>query len=381
MSNSTQNSAGDFLRDVFSTMVNKDDEVFKALFADPIEGDGTLETIFNQLESVRDKWRNNYDFYKQDGEMFEKTLSYFSFLLRLPGESNESIKNRNELLFYRQGDEIWGDIWNIKNIFKKYFRSELVYIVNNTNPMAENILKNGDFEKDDAWILDGCSYDNSARFSERLGIKFDGGGTCTQTVQIDQDSTYFLHFFMRGKINLEIKDNNGRYWDRYSGEFGEWTDHAVYADFSSALWESKSIFILTDKTISTLTIRFIGITNEIAMLDYARLFLKGNHSSFTLIVVLEGVYTSDTIVMAPGTDDPVLEVNDEEIPHDEFDSTISDYSKMSYFEQSHIFGTERGAQMAENVYTELLDMVGPGGIISSIEILTRESDDREVTNV
>jgi hypothetical protein len=50
-----------------------------------------------------------------------------------------------------------------------------------------------------------------------------------------------------------------------------------------------------------------------------------------------------------------------------------DYSRMSYIEQSHLFGAD-GVRM-ESVYTELLEIVRPAGITSYIEILTRELDE------
>jgi hypothetical protein len=116
MSSSTRNSIGDFLRSIFSTLINKDDEVFKALFANP-EETGAVETIFNELETVRDEWCNNSDVYNQIGEMLEKPLSYFSVLERLFEESDESYKDRNALLFYRNGDTLWGDKWDVLSIF------------------------------------------------------------------------------------------------------------------------------------------------------------------------------------------------------------------------------------------------------------------------
>jgi hypothetical protein len=139
------NTVGDALRDAFSTLINKDGKIFKALVANP-DKNGTLESIFEDIEAVRKKWCNNPDIYNQTGEILEKTMSFFSFLTRLFNESEESLKKRHELLFYRGGDTIWGDVWNIRKIFRLYFNTKNVWIVNNTNPKTENILEDGDFE-------------------------------------------------------------------------------------------------------------------------------------------------------------------------------------------------------------------------------------------
>ena len=428
------NTVGDALRDAFPSLINKSGKVFKALVANP-EGNGTIERIFNDLESVRDKWCNSPDFYHQDGEMFDKTLSFFSYLTRLFDESDQSLKRRNELLFYRDGDTVWGDIWDVKKIFRRYFGTDKVYIVNNTNPAEENLISDGDFEKqNNSWQLDGCAYDSEARFCERTGVKFADVGTCKQTVSVERNSTYFLHFFLQGKIAVQIKDNNGRYWNPQTGEFGSWSDTPKSTEYSADKWDAKSIFFLTDNTTTAVTISFIGLPGENAFLDYVRLFLKMAYSTFTLVVIFGGIYTDDTMGFAPGTDDPIKRRNydgyghlsagrddkdinndnqsfieqaalnedkepllsngtndvgsiettndmylDEKTPlapwSDDKPGITVDYSRMSYIEQSHIFGTEGGIELAKSIYTELLEMVRAGGITSYIELLTRELDE------
>jgi hypothetical protein len=390
MSSGARNSVGDFLRSVFSTLVNKDDEVFKALFANSDET-GTVETIFNELETVRDEWCNNSDVYNQAGEMLEKTLSYFSVLDRLFEESDASYKDRNALLFYRNGDTLWGDKWDILSIFKTYFNTDQVFIVNDTNSIEENLLLDGDFEEKNAWILEGCGYDSSARFSEKTGVYFDSPGICKQTVSVDGCSTYFVHFFLSGTIGVQIKDNNDRYYNAARGEFGEWVSNPAVNYFSSSGWDAKRIFFLTDSMADSVTISFIGKDDGIALLDYVRLFKKGNWSSFTLIANFTGVYTEDTLSMAPGKDDPVRRRNysiygyfsdaasnnmylDETTPiapgsGDDDDGVNVNYNVMSYIEHANLFGTD--TVRPESVYTELLEIVRAGGITSYIEIVTR----------
>jgi len=360
----TTNTVGDFLRSQFSTLVNKDGKIFKALIANP-KGDGTLEQIFKDVETARDEWCNNYDFYEQSGEKLEKTMSFFSFLERLYGESDESLKRRNEFLFCRNGATKWGDVWNIRNIFQQYFNNKYVYIVNNTNHINENLLLDGDFEMRNSWVLDGCAYDKDAGFSEWTGVKFDDQGTCTQTVKVNPDSTYFLHFFLEGEIAVKVKDNKGRYWDRCTGEFGSWVTPETGAEFKAKTWDAKSLFFLTDNDVSSVTVTFIGLCNHSAFLDYVRLFLKEPYSTFTLIAVFNGIYKEDTLGFAPGKDD-YLESDLEE-------KTIN-YEIMSYLDNSHIIGVEGSIEKAKDVYTELLEMVGAGGITSYIEIITRELD-------
>jgi hypothetical protein len=382
-------------------MINKNGDVFKALIANDKET-GTIERIFNDIEEAREEWCGNSDIYEQNGEMLEKTLSLFSFLERHFDESDVSLKHRNELLFYRCGDTLWGDVWNVRRIFQRYFNTEYVYVVNSTNPADENILLDGDFEiQNNVWSLDGCSYDTDARLNGKSGVKFQGQGICRQAVAVNKEAAYFLHFFLEGKITVQIKDNNNRYWDPQNGEFGGWTADEKSISFSAEKWDAKSVYFLTDNEITGVSVIFIGLENENAYLDYVRLFLKGAYPSFTLIVVIPGnEYTDAALSLAPGKGDPVLPrkydgfghyssqtgetENDfylnEEKPlapweDDEDDTTtIKNYNDMSYIEQSHIFGTEGSIEAAKDIHKELLEMVGAGGIVSYIEILTRELD-------
>jgi hypothetical protein len=349
-----KNTTGDFIKSVFPTLVNKDDKVFMALFANQNET-GTVEKIFNELEKTRDVWCNNSNVYNQSGEMLEKALSYFTFIHRLPGESDESLKARIELLFYRNGDIIWGDRWDIVGIFKKYFRTDLVFIVNNTNKNDENLLLDGDFEEMNAWALETCTYDPMAAFNAKQGILFDSaGGTCSQNAGMEANSTYYLHFFLNGIIDVELQDNNGRYWNKNEGEFGEWQADPAAGRFSADKWDAESIFFITDEMVDSVAVNFIGVNDTAAWLDYARLFKKGNYSSFTLIVDFKKSYSKETLGMAPGLNDPMN----------------LDYSHMSYIEYSHILGNE-GLSLV-SVYQDLLEIVRPGGITSYIEILTRD---------
>lgn len=434
------NSVGDFIRTAFSALVNKDDVIFKALLADPDKGSpGTVEKIFLDMEEVRDKWCNTSNVYEQTGEMLEKTLALFSVLEPYHGESERSWKERNRLLYARNKDTLWGDVWNILRLFRKYFNTEWVYIVNNTNDIDENLLSDGDFEyQDGSWVLESCEYSQDACFSERYGVKFDGDGKCSQNVNVEQEEVYFLHFFLIGNIDVAVTDNMGRYWKPagpHLDEFGSWgsAPHKIRINAKdSEKWEAKSIFFINDSNVFTVNISFLGIEGEVASLDYIRLFKKEAYPSFTLIAVFIGRFSPETLGMAPGKDDPIVArdyggykhfsggkddaddadydklsffdksaINEDKDPvlaegendkgeiapsndgyfegtplapwkNDKPGFTV-DYSKMSYIEQSHLLGAD--GVLREDIYTELLEIVRAGGIVSSIDILIRELDE------
>jgi hypothetical protein len=295
--------------------------------------------------------------------MLEKTLSLFSVLSRTYDESDVSLKRRNLLLYNRNGDTIWGNCRNIIKLFKAFFNSEYVYIVNNTDEITNNLILDGDFEDDnEAWIFDSCEINTDACFSGRFGVLLDGDSKCSQSVNINTDTVYFVHFFHMGNIAVEIKDNNGRFWKpaaKNVDEFGSWvnTKQSITLPGNSEEWEAGSIFFISDDLVSSVTISFLGIDDEKTYLDYIRLNKKDIYPSFSLVVVFTGRSSPETIGLAPGKDDPIEKV---------------DYSKMSYIEHAHIYGVAN--LMLISLYTELLEIVQAGGISSYIEILIKEDE-------
>jgi hypothetical protein len=427
---------GDFIRSVFPTIVNKNGSLFKALLADKESEDGTIETIFEDIEKTRKEW-SEQSIYQQSGEQLKRTLSVFSIIKQLQNESEQTFKNRNKLLFMRGGDTLWGNRRDILNIFKRFYNNKNVYLVNNTEPFADNLLSDGNFENQDAWLLVDAVYEREARFEETTGVLFNAAGICSQRVNVERGATYFLHFFMKGNIRVQITDNNGRYWNTTGGKDGDgvWSAHEYAVSFASENWANKSVFFFTDTAVSSITVTFLYEPGYYAFLDYVRLNKKTAASTFSLIAVFEGVYSDETASLAPGTNDDIIQpdyskmayfspgqedvqerdentvnyFDNSEIVEDVSpvvtegtndieplngyenmsyadeqqalapDSPVGsddyksvDYDKVSYFDSAYIFGAT--GKEAQEIYQELLDIVQAGGVTSTIEILTREQD-------
>lgn len=427
------NTVGDFIKSVFPTLINKKKSVFSALFANDSKT-GTIETIFNELEETRKVWEiDSANIYNQTGEQLEKTLALFSVLERVNSDTDHTILARLRLLFYRNGDKVWGDKWNILNLFKTFFNSENVWLINNTDD--ENLLINGDFENQGAWVLtDGASYEREARFEGTTGILFNSSGTLEQTVNVNAKTVYFLHFFLKGNVRVKITDNNGRYWipKGYTGAWGN-TEH--WTSFASNDWCNRSMFFINDSRVSSVTVTFGYETGHFGFVDYVRLNKKTKASTFSLIAVFEGTTTDDTANLAPGTNDPIVAhdydhmmygspgnadatqdaqgvsyLDDENTaaitedvsptvhggnsdvePMEGYDNMTYldeqkalapdspvgydghktvDYEKMSYFDNAFLFG--RGG--LKELYQGIMDIVQPAGVTSFIELLTRETD-------
>ena len=428
---------GDFIRSVVPTIINKNGKLFKALLADKESEDGTIETIFNDVEKTRKAWTEHKSVYQQSGEQLKRTLSVFSIIKQLQNESEQTFKNRNKLLFMRKGARLWGNRRDILNIFKTFYNNQNVYLVNNTEPFADNLLSDGNFEKRDAWSLVDAVYEREARFEETTGVLFNAAGTCTQSVNVESVATYFLHFFMKGNIRVRITDNKGRYWNTIGGKDGDgvWSVHEYAVSFASKNWANKSVFFFTDNAVSSITVTFLYEPGYYAFLDYARLNKKTAASTFSLIAVFEGVYTDETASLAPGTHDDIIqpdyskmgyfspgqedvqECDEDSISYFDNSEIVEDvspvvtegtndieplngYENMSYADEQQALAPDSpvgsddyksvdydkvsyfdsayifGAtgKAAQEIYQELLDIVQAGGVTSTIEILTREQD-------
>ena len=423
---------GEFIKSTFSTLVNKNGNVFKALLAD--NGNGTLEKLLNDVEVCREEWCNDIDFYSIRGERFEKAASLFSVLKRMYDESDESFKSRINLLLFRNGDDLWGDKWNILHILQSYFDTLNLWIVNNTDEVSLNLLADPDFEKMSAWELSGgVEYSDKANFSGALGLSFVSMGTCKQLVATSANTTYFLHFFLQGKINVTIQDNLGRYYYPKTGDFGAWQQNKCVSAFGSKEWDAHSMFFITDDNVEAITVTFEYAGTD-TFLDYARLYAMDGSITFSVIVQFKGVHNDSTLVLAPGETDPikapVLEfagfftggshdvretdsaeqsfydydsaaIIDEVSPllsggNDDFVPTANldgrayieldtwcmagstdgdiitiDYDSMSYYDNAFVYGATGTKSQA--VYDELLEIMAAGGTSPFIELVTRET--------
>lgn len=309
------NSIGDFIKSVFSPMIDRTSVVFRSLFADDDES-GTVERVFKDLELARKEWEvDGANIYDQRDEQLKKSLDIFSVLEKLNSDTDENILKRFSLLFQRNGDTVWGDKWDVLKIFKSLFGTSKVWLVNNTEAFSKNLMENGDCDNETGWILDGARYDKDAGFEGAKGLLLDASGNFFQIVKVKQNTSYFLHFFLNGGVNVSV-ESNGRFWNPKIGEVGGWTNGESYIPFDSADWNCQSFYFITDGDIADVKIKFSYASGKKAYVDYVMLNEKTKASTFSIIALFEGSATDETALYAPGADDPIR---------------AFDYKKMGYF--------------------------------------------------
>lgn len=348
------------MRSAFPKTLDKSKPIFSSLIANE-NNDAALQKQILDIFSYMKEWTLTPDVYEQKGDMLMKTVTFFSFLERFADETELSLKNRFGAIFVRNHDNKWGTPYDIKSVFKQYFAHADIYLVENTNKIDAveagmgNLLVNGDIETAAAtgWHLTDCSATSDARFSKGYGIELaQSGAVARQEVTINASSTYFLHFFLKGKVNVQIKDSDDKYWD-FSTK--SWGDTAIDNEFNCSEWDNKSLFFITSSTAESITLYFNYVDTD-TYIDYFRLFAKQPYSSFTVIAHYDGEKAVNAFGLAPGNDDPVP------LPEPE-------YSRYGYYDKSYLSGVAAG--FASDIYDDLLNYIRGQGIKAYFDIVLR----------
>lgn len=358
------------LRGNFPKTIDKSSPLFSSIITNE-NHDASIQKQLEYLFAYMKEWISTPDIYKQTGVMLDKTIKFFSFLERFADETETSLKNRFAAIFIRNHDTRWGTAFDVKSVFKQYFPSATIYLVENTNkiddstPGLANLLVDGDIATDTptAWTLVNCTASENARFSKKYGILLNqADATLSQSVSVNSSSTYFLHFFLKGKVHVQIKNNNNLFWN-YSTK--TWSETAVDNDFESTEdWNNQSMFIHTDANTLSLDISFSYVDTQ-TFIDYFRLFKKQPYGSFTVIAHFEGNSAVGAFGLAAGDDDPNITTTEVTPPQPR-------YGNYGYYDKSYLSGVPIG--FASDIYEDLLDYLRAQGVKAYLEIVIKDAE-------
>ena len=331
---------------------NNIDQVVNAAL--PFSGDiasgmnKVLIQIFENIEKERKQWAANKDVYTSSGEPMEKILDKFSIVTPYTGESEISALKRVKSVYARESP-VLGTRQDVKNVFSFLLESESVFVINNSELIANSLLLNGDFEAEinEAWILKGAaSLEKRNQFEGTMALKLSGG-SAKQTVQLKEKTVYCLHGFYNGdNVNIAIKSGS-KYWDS-TGEIGSWIDKETLKKLPAVdTYTPFQIFVVTEET-TDFEVSFSGT----GYIDYVRLFEKDATSMFSVICIMQDVATDKTATLGRGESDPIDGI---------------DYDKQSYLDDTYIIGGNGVKSI--NFYKKVLDIIKPAGIYGVIELL------------
>lgn len=355
------------MRATFPKTIDKSKPIFSALVANS-DGTGAMQKQVADLLKYMKEWTSTPDIYEQTGDMLTKTATFFSFLERFADETEESFKARISAIFVRNHDNKWGTPYDVKSVFRQYFPHAVIYLIENTNkidavePGLGNLFLDGDIDTDTPtdWNLTNCAATQDARFSKTYGIELNqSGAILSQTVDIDDESAYFLHFFLKGKVNVQIKDNANKYWNNTTKT---WSDTVVDNVFELNDWDNISLYFITREQASSVTVYFKYV-DMLTYIDYFRLFKKQPYSSFTVIAHFDGSTAVGAFGLAAGDADPNIETTSETPPQPR-------YGNYGYYDKSFLSGVPAG--LAQDVYEDLLDYLRSQGVKAYLDIVIRD---------
>lgn len=387
------------IRGNFPKTIDKSKPVFKALIAND-NSDAAIQKQLVYLFNYMKEWISTPNVYEQRGTMLEKTIKFFSFLERFTDETEKSLKNRFGAIFIRNHDTKWGTPYDVKSVFRQYFKNATIYLVENVNkidasePELANLFLDGDFSTSSPtdWDLTKCTVSAEARFSKSFGVLFDqSGGTLSQTVNVPLrtvkeggvvtdilDTTFYVHLFLKGKVSVQIKNSADKYWDFTSKtwkntETDNFLDTAVKdreGNITSYEWNNKSIYFTIKNPVDvteevTITFKYADVESYA---DYFRLYQKQPYSSFTVIAHFEGNTASKAFGLAAGNADPNIETQESTPPQPR-------YSNYGYYDKSFLSGVPIG--FASDIYEDLLDYLRAQGVKAYLEIVIRDYSDNE----
>ena len=341
-----------------ATGINKEDETYKAIFSDDEgNGAGAIEldkaVVFTNYYTRTDNVRNH------KGYTLDMIVKEFTGLNRRVMESDTIYLRRFLAITERKKDETWGTKWNIKHVFEQFFAGIKAWVAENTDELS--ILENGDFEDiDNAWTLEGGAEINySARFSGKRGLYFNRvAGSASQKISLER-GVYTFHFFLQGKVGVEISNLKGEYWD---AKILEWViGEGVINEFEKLEWDDCEMFVkIPQEEGDAITIKFISAEENVVLIDYVRFFHKLRYPAYTVIIQYDGYAIADkTLHLGKGKIDP--------------DPLITWYPRESYFDNSYIVG--RVGAYRKEVYDALLEIIRPLGIRAFIETVEKVTED------
>lgn len=355
------------MRSSFPKTIDKSKSVFCSLIANE-NNDAALQKQILDLFNYMKEWTLTPDVYEQKGDMLMKSVTFFSFLERFADETELSLKNRFRAIFVRNHDQKWGTPFDVKNVFRQYFAHADIYLVENTNKIDAvetgmgNLLENGDINSAAAtgWTLQSCSATPDARFSKGYGIELaQSGAKASQEVSVSGDKVYYLHFFLKGKVSVQIKDNHDKYWDFSTNT---WESSPIDNEFNSADWNNISLFFITNNNASEVTLSFIYVDTD-TYIDYFRLFAKQPYSSFTVIAHYDGEKAVNAFGLASGEADPNIPTTSPTPPQPR-------YGNYGYYDDAYLSGVAAG--FASDIYDDLLNYVRAQGIKAYFDIVLRD---------
>lgn len=336
------------LRSNFPLTIDKSKPVFSSLVAND-KGTATLEKALTDVSTYMNQWKDCNNVYQSSGTELEYISSFFTYLEKFLDEKESSYLDRIAAIFVRNHDETWGTPWNIIHTFRQYFGINTIYLVENTDDKANNLIKNSIFDDLEDWTVVNAELSKDACFQKTNGILMGDNGSISQTIAVESGKAYWLHSFYKGNCSLSVTGAHSVRWNHQT-ELYESIPAEKTAE--SEDWNDIELFFIADGSSVEITIS----GEEGTYCDYPRLFVKQGTPTFSVMVQFTGESSKNALALAPGKEDPI----------------DIKYNLAGYYDQDFLTGANSG--YALDLYKELLSYVKAIGVTAYLEIVNRDSD-------
>lgn len=341
------------LRSAFPKTVNKSGIVYTSLVAND-NGSAAIEKELTNLSNYMRKWKSTKNLYETSGTQMQYIADFISYLDQFKDESDTAYLKRLNAIFVRGKDTVWGTPYNVVHTFRNYFNTDNIWLVENTNDKAQNLIRNFVFDDLDGWVADNCQLSEAARFIKSNGVEMSNNGTLSVTIDTTDliDKPCYFHIFYKGKIKATVSGAEKQEWDWRTSSY---VFSPIDKNFENTEWKNAEVFLLPRESEITIQIKSL---EDGTYVDYPRLFQKRKNPSFTIMIQFTGETAKNALTLAGGRDDP--------------DESISHYDNAGYYDQDFLTGVNSG--YALDLYQELLSYVKAVGVKAYLEIVNRDVD-------
>lgn len=379
------------LNENMASILNKTGEEYLAIFGDidaipsePIEESADYNTgaIANELEMVQgfieyQILQNDTDTIESD--YLDSVVEFFTTIKRIFDETDESLRNRFHSIVRRSGAKKWMPKWGVRDVFKHFFPSENLYVLENPVEDGDNLVLNSSFEDTtgvefDDWTRteSGSStvtIDTDNPFIEDNSVKIHVNPSDLANIQQTMSGLttgfYKVEFFHKDDgaysgptkpacVSLQ-RSGDSYYWNPTTKQWQSGFS-AFYSESSSTQFALNEFFFeLTDTR--DITIRAHGKEDTTVAYDISYDEIKiapvKTYPSIKVLVVIEGTSTYSLGMWDNGTD-PIGGY---------------DYAYAGFLDNEFIEGP--GGQYTQALYEEILAKSKVGGTKEIFEMASR----------
>jgi hypothetical protein len=270
------------LNSYMPAVLDKNDTVYKAVFADEDSDGGALANELKTLSDFIDYYTRTQSVDGAESALLAYIASTFAGLTRNYSEPDSYLRLRYKALIERKQSARWNGGPSIKNVFAYFFEEKNIYLIERYP--VHNLVSNGGFDSLDGWYYDESdtefklvysrSFENGSSILINPGVPRSSGymeQKITGVVPGLYELVFFFSSYKSGPadIGYSVRDGSDNYWD---GEAWRDSPHSFLeeVDDPTAGQYKKIQRSVTVPSETDIYIRFTNLNGNGVLLDGVR---------------------------------------------------------------------------------------------------------------